>query len=285
MDKSQAMEYTFSGMIDAHAHVGALTEEAVEVARAAGVVGVVVVAEGRAEFDAARKLRDAFPDLVRVCCGVHPVQEGRSVRVEEWDGVDEWVRAHAAELSGVGECGLDFAPWTLLGPDWRARGDEKAEAERDAQRHVLEKQVALARELGLALNCHSRMAAKYVLPMVRDAPYVLLHAFDGSAKVAREAVACGNVFLSVSPATARDPSMLSLLRAGVVPLDRLVLETDAPALGVLRGLPSTPAMVAVAAAVAARALDVPIADVVEQTTRNANRLFPARPSPPPPPPA
>jgi TatD DNase family protein len=132
-----------------------------------------------------------------------------------------------------------------------------------AQRFVLESQVKLAKELSLPLNVHSRSAgtAEFsewlpCLPIVMlinvtfigkptidllqkaNASSILMHAFDGRAAYAVQAVkSLPSCYFSVPASIVRAPSFAELAKQ--VPLDRLCLETDSPALHPVKGPRST----------------------------------------------
>jgi hypothetical protein len=78
---------------------------------------------------------------------------------------------------------------------------------------------------------------------------VVLHAFDGSVKVAKKAMAAG-YFFSVPPSTCRSPGFQNLVKA--VPLELLLLESDAPALSPVIGERNEPANITISCAEIAR---------------------------------
>ena len=81
-----------------------------------------------------------------------------------------------------------------------------------------------------------------------------------------------HVYFSVPPSVVRSPQKQKLVAA--LPLDRLVLETDAPALGPVAGEVNRPANIAIARDAIARIKGVSADEVVRTTTANALRLFP-----------
>lgn len=171
--------------------------------------------------------------------------------------------------------GLDFTPRVLQPPPEQQQPDGAArtpEELRDVQVEVLRRQVALADELDLPLNVHSRSAGHYAVDalIAGGARRALLHAFDGRLQHALRGAAAGFCF-SVPPSVVRSPHMQGLV-AGL-PLDSLVLETDAPALPPERGGRNAPANLAVSAAEVARIKGLSRNEVVAATTANALRLF------------
>ncbi|GBF96893.1 hypothetical protein Rsub_09898 [Raphidocelis subcapitata] len=282
-------------IFDCHCHLYAPQFEASSIpgllaeARAAGVGAIVTVPETLADARAVLALASTNP-LTAPRAGLHPVQpaaaphtpgagaEGgglgggcggggvRSVRFDEVAPALDFIRAHAHELVAVGEVGLDFSPHVLAGD----------ESQRDAQRAAFSAQIALASELGLPLNVHSRSAGHHAIELLLEHQVqqgVLLHAFDGRAAHALRAVDRSPAFFfSVAPSVARSPQQQKLVAA--LPLDRLVLETDAPALGPVKGEPNRPANIAIALSELARIKGVAVSEAARATSENALRLFP-----------
>jgi TatD DNase family protein len=221
-----------------------------------------------------------------LCVGVHPMQRVstdpdaklsiRSVRMQDLDHFFRIWNPDALldeRIIGIGEIGLDFSPHVLAThPD----GPEAARAE---QREVCLAQLMLARRLHLPVNLHSRQAGRHILDLLREAGYadcnhtpgILLHAFDGRPRYIQEGLALGAYF-SVAPSLARDTLLERLVR--LVPLERLVLESDAPALGMARGEPSCPSQIRWVCQRIAQLKQVPERQVAMVTTANALRLFP-----------
>ncbi len=246
-------------MIDCHAHLSdAAFEEdldtVLEQARSAGVRHVICVSEGPGDAAEVLALAESYP-MLHACLGLHPDRADPAAARR----VADLVRRHAADLVGIGEVGLDY---------WVA----KEEAERERQRRVLESFVQLSLETDLPLNVHSRSAGRHVIALLRElgAERVLLHAFDGKARYALEAVELG-YFLSIPPSILRSPQKQKLVRR--LPLDALLLESDSPVLGPEPGRRNEPGNVALAAQAIAEIQGCPLERVVEVTRANARRLF------------
>ncbi|XP_065603651.1 putative deoxyribonuclease TATDN3 isoform X2 [Cyrtonyx montezumae] len=259
------------GPIDCHCHLSARcfqTDVAavVQAARQAAVAAVVAVSEQAEEFQSVLELSHRFPGFVLPCLGVHPVQEvspeeQRSVTLKDLDAALPLIELYKDNLVAIGEVGLDFTPRF-------ASTDEHKEA----QRQVLIKQVELARRLDLPLNVHSRSAGRPTINLLKEqgASKVLLHAFDGKPSVAMEGVKAG-YFFSIPP---------SIIRSGqqklvkMLPLERICLETDSPALGPEKQVRNEPKNVYIAAEFIAKIKGIPVEEVIEVTTQNALQVFP-----------
>eukprot|EP00053_Salpingoeca_punica_P014279 m.129738 g.129738 ORF g.129738 m.129738 type:complete len:279 (-) comp16415_c0_seq2:189-1025(-) len=276
-------------MWDCHAHITDAQFDADRVAvlqraKAAGVDVVVVVSEGLAD---ARRAVDLVAELngqqqrlqlqekegedeavaalprLELCLGMHPC----SVNPAEIEPLTALIREQALQqaIVGIGEVGLDYRPATLA-------ADAEAVV-KQRQYDILAAQARLAVELDLPLNVHSCNAGHYTIDLLRqcNASRVVFHAFDGQPKYAEQAVRDG-AFFSIPPSFALSPAKEKFITR--IPLDNLLLESDAPALGPVRGERNEPAnAAAVSCREIARIKGLSIEEVAAATTRNAQRLF------------
>ncbi len=247
-------------LVDVHAHLCApeFAEDLPAVLEAAAAAGVArVVAVGETLEDARRNLElaDRFP-MVRACAGLFPTILDEAAA----EAMAAFIRQHRDRLVGIGEVGLDH--WIV-----------KEEAEREVQRRILARFVAMANELDLPLNVHSRSAGRATIQFLREqgARRVLLHAFDGKASSAQDGVAAGYYF-SIPPSVVRSPQKQKLVRA--LPLDRLLVETDSPVLGPDPARRNEPKNAAVPCRAIADLKGVSVDEVARITTANARALFP-----------
>lgn len=246
-------------MIDCHAHLAdedfvADLDAVLDRARVAGVREVVVVAEGLEDIDNVLELARST-DMLRACIGLHPERADEVAA----DRICELIRAHASELVGIGEVGLDY---------WLA----KEQPERELQRHVLKRFVAVSKALDLPLNVHSRSAGHYTIDLLKSegATKVLMHAFDGKASYALAGVEAGYYF-SIPPSIVRSPQKQKLVKR--LPLNALLLETDSPVLGPEKGERNEPANALRSAQMIAEIKEVALEEVIESTNANAAKLF------------
>lgn len=163
----------------------------------------------------------------------------------------------------VGETGLDH---------FRA-GEEG----RRVQREAFRAHIALAKELGLALQIHDRDAHDDVLAVLRadGAPdRTVFHCFSGDAALAAECVAQG-WYLSFAGTMTFGGSRALREALHAVPLDRLLLETDAPYLAPhpYRGRPNAPYLLAHTARAVAAELDVDLGTLCRTVSRTAEELY------------
>ena len=247
-------------LVDVHAHLCAPEfaddlPAVLEAAAAAGVVRVLAVGENLEDARQNLELAARFA-VVRVCAGLYPTILDEAAA----DTMVAFIREQRDRLVGIGEVGLDH--WIV-----------KEDAEREIQRKIFARFVALSNELDLPLNVHSRSAGRAAIQFLREhgARRVLLHAFDGKASSAQEGVATGYYF-SIPPSAVRSPQKQKLVRA--LPLDRLLLETDSPVLGPDPTQRNEPKNAAAACRAVAELKGVPVEEVARITTANARALFP-----------
>lgn len=261
-------------MIDCHTHIsdGAFAEDRAAVLRRAWEVGVTDVAvvgqdlaENRAVLDLARGYAaQASGDLPRLLpfLGLHPdrfADRASPIAEAEQAAILDLIRQQAAHIVGIGEVGLDY---------WLCQDEQR----RAMQREALGALAALAAELKLPLNVHSRSAGRHTLQLLLDhgAEQVLMHAFDAKAGTALPGVEAGYLF-SIPPSIVRSPQKQKLVR--LLPLSALALETDSPVLGPVAGERNVPANAALSVRAIAEIKGVTEQEVREATTENARRLF------------
>jgi len=247
-------------IVDTHCHLTAAAfaadlDTVLDRARAAGVTTIVCVGETAADNRAVLALARRHGPLVRPALGHYPEHLDEAMAAE----TEALLRAHRDEIVAVGEVGIDH--WLAKEPEARER-----------QHALFLRFVRLAAELDLPLSVHSRSAGHHAIRLLREAGArrVCLHAFDGKAAYAAEAAAAG-FYLSVPPSVLRSEQKQKLVRA--VPLDRLLLETDAPVLGPDREARNEPANVLLSAQAIAEGKGVPLETVLEACARNTAALF------------
>lgn len=247
-------------LVDAHAHLyapafAADLDAVLHRAAFQGVQAVLCVSETLAEAQRVVELADRHP-LIQPCAGLYPTILDRDAAAAMLD----FIRQHRDRLVAIGEVGLDY---------WKVQDA----ADREVQRDILAQHIALSRELDLPLNVHSRSAGRHCIAWLRDngARRVLLHAFDGKAASARAAIEAGYYF-SVPPSIVRSPQKQKLVRH--LPLEHLLLESDAPVLGPEKDMRNEPCNVWLSCRQVAAIKGVPVEEAARMTTANARRLFP-----------
>ena len=247
--------------IDSHAHLDMLKDpkEALARAHAAGVRQVVTIGIDLASSKKAAALARAHK-TVFCTIGLHP-HDAAQADEAYWDELKRLAVDGGAKA--VGECGLDYF-----------RNYSPVEA----QREVFARQIELARELGLPLVIHDRDAHQEVLDTLRELRAGelggVVHCFSGDMEVARQVLGLG-FHLGVTGVVTYPKNSAFRELLTVVPLERLLIETDCPFLSPQpkRGKPNEPAYLPMVAEGLAQALGRPLAEVAQATTANARRLF------------
>ncbi len=207
--------------IDTHCHLdefihhgGAAYADAERTRAAqAGVAHCVLPAVERANFAAVRELAERHGDSYAL--GIHPLFTPRASDDDLQALADLLAqRADDPRLVAIGEIGLDYFDKTL--------DDER-------QQHLWREQLRLARRHDLPVIVHSRRSVDQVLKGLRALPVRggIAHAFNGSEQQARMLIELGFKLGFGGAATFERAHNIRRL-AAELPLDALVLETDAP---------------------------------------------------------
>ncbi|WP_018181680.1 TatD family hydrolase [Kaistia granuli] len=252
-------------LVDSHCHLDFADFEAdraalMERARAAGVGLMVTISTRVRQFDKIRALAEAHPE-VYCSVGTHP----NSAHEEPDITTDELVElSKHPKVVAIGEAGLDY----FYGAEHKA-----------LQAQGLRRHIAAARITQLPLVIHARDADEDMIAILRDemgkgAFPAILHCFSSGPELARVGLELG-LYVSFSGIlTFRSAQALRDI-AGDVPLDRLLVETDAPYLAPVphRGQRNEPAYVRDTAAVLAEVKGVSLDEMAGITTENFLRLF------------
>lgn len=249
--------------IDTHCHLDAAEfdadrDEVAASARAAGVGLIVVPAVERANFGAVASVCRDY-EACRAAYGIHPMYVARA-REEDLDALRTTLARERPVA--VGEIGLD----------------RFVEPRDDAlQEHFFAAQLGIASDAGLPVLLHVRRAIDTVLKHLRLAPVVggIAHAFNGSRQQADEFIKLG-FKLGFGGAMSFPRATRIRELAASLPLDAIVLETDAPDIPPewLAGARNTPDQLPRLAAVLAQLRGLDVADVAAATAANARAVMP-----------
>lgn len=249
---------------DTHVHLNADqfqddVEEVIDRAKASGVTTMVVVGFDRPTIEKAINLSEKY-DCIYAAIGWHPVD---AVDMTEADL--KWIKELSSheKVVALGEMGLDYY-WD--------------KSPKDIQQEVFRKQIALAKEVKLPIVIHNRDATADVVKILKEegAEEVggIMHCYSGSVEVAKECLDM-NFYISLGgPVTFKNAKKPKEV-AEEIPLNRLLIETDAPYLAPhpYRGKRNEPSYVPLVAKEIAEIKNLSIEEVAEQTTRNAKILF------------
>jgi len=246
--------------VDSHCHVAydGVGIAAVERAVAAGVTRVITigtdVARTRDAIDAVRSGR-ARGLALWATAGVHPHDAAQGV-----GGLEELLSE--PEVVGVGECGLDY---------------HYDHSPRDTQREAFATQVELARRHRLPLVVHTREAWEdtfAILDEIGVPERTVIHCFTGGPAEARACLDRGAVLSFSGIVTFKNAAGVREA-ATICPLDRLLVETDAPFLAPVphRGQPNEPAWVALVGEAVAALRGVAPGVVEDATWTTTEQVF------------
>jgi TatD DNase family protein len=203
-------------LFDAHCHLQdrrllADIESVLGRAREAGVSAMACCGTAENNWEEVERLAAQFPGILP-CFGIHPwYMAGRSTRWQE-------VLAGYAQdpRAAIGEIGLDHA---------------LRDVDREEQRQVFLDQMRLAARLDRPANVHCRRAWGLLAETLRDLggfrPGLVVHSYSGAEEMLPELAALGAYF-SFSGSVTHDRNIRGRRALASVPLDRLLIETDAP---------------------------------------------------------
>lgn len=250
-------------MIDTHAHLEMEAfdgdrEEVLRRAAEAGLTAIITVGTTLADCEKAVTLARRYPPLY-AAVGIHP-HEAKGVDGGAWEAMRRL--AQRDKVVAVGEIGLDFF---------------YEHSPRAIQIRRFGEQLDLAEELGLPVIIHNRDAHGETLEILqarRGRLRGVLHCFSGDRAMAGRCLDMGFHLSVAGPVTYRNADRLREV-ARNIPLERLLIETDAPYLAPQphRGKRNEPAYMVETAECLAGILGMPSEELGRRTTENARRLF------------
>lgn len=248
-------------LIDTHAHLEEINnlEQVMAEARLAGVVAIVAVGSDYESNQKVLQLAEVYRDFVYPALGFHPWNITES-------GIDanfQYIESHLNKAVAVGEVGLDYHK--------RVR----AVAEKALQKQVLREVLSIAATHKKPALIHSRYAWRDAFDLVKEAQLekAVFHWYTGTTSVLRDIIGQG-YYISATPAVEYHEEHRRAVKE--IPLERLLLETDAPVVyrrGSEFEYESRPADITRSLRGAAGLKGVSEAQIAEVTTSNALRFF------------
>ena len=248
--------------IDTHCHLSDEAfsgEEDAYISRAVGA-GVELMLqpdvdsrERKTMFD----LVDRHPDRLKPMLGLYPGSVDKNWKAE----IDRMLEYSDRDVVAIGEIGLDY--------------HEGREFEKE-QKEALHWQLDYAKEKDLPVNIHLRDAIGDLLDVIREHRGLRgnMHAYSGSYESFLELSRMGDWYIGVGGVvTFKNASLAEVVRK--VPIDRIVLETDAPYLTPVpyRGRRNESSYIPIIAAKVAELKGLSVEEVAATTTNNAKTLF------------
>ena len=267
-------------IIDTHTHLDGeeFDEDRAEVfarAQEAGVGKVFLPAIDVKTTESVLKLSREYPGYAYPMIGLHP-EEVKADWQEQLDQLKVMLDAHISshqtdegvklesDFIAIGEIGLDYY--------WSREFEQE-------QLKAFERQVEWASETGLPLMIHCRKAQNEMLHILKKWKANLsggvFHCFTGNQQEAKELLEYDNFVLGIGGVSTFKSTHLREDLPAVVPLDRIVLETDSPYMAPVpyRGKRNESAFVVQVLKTLAEAYGVSEETVAEVTNRNVERVF------------
>lgn len=252
-------------IIDTHTHLDAeeFDEDRAEAfarAKKAGVGKVFLPAIDVKTTHSVWKLSQEYPGYAFPMIGLHPEE----VKADWKEQLAELRKMSVSDFIAIGEVGLDY---------YWSREFEKEQLE------AFEEQVKWSIETRLPLMIHCRKGQNEMVHLLRayesELPGGVFHCFTGNQKEAEELLSFDRFVLGVGGVSTFKSSHLREDLPAVVPLDRLVLETDSPYMAPVphRGKRNESAFVVEVLKTLAQAYGVSEEELAEATNRNVERVF------------
>lgn len=197
-------------------------------------------------------------DYIYAASGVHP--ESVDTNPADYLDIVKNTILSSPKIKAVGEIGLDYH---YEGYD------------RDKQIKLFEEQLVLAKELSLPVIVHSRDACEDTLNILKKhKPCGVVHCFSGSAETAKEIIKLG-MYIGFTGVITFKNAKKALKALEVVPLDRLLLETDCPYMSPVpfRGKRCDSSMIAYTAEKAAEIKHIDTQELIDITCENAKKFY------------
>ena len=252
-----------NGLIDTHCHIDeeafdADREEVITRQQESGVELMIVPGVNVASIETVMQVCRSHPGYCYPALGLHP-EDIKDDWQEQLTIVEQAIRNHRNELVAIGEIGLDYY--------WDKTYKEE-------QQEVLRRQLIMARELDLPVILHNREATEDILRIVKEeGGRGVFHCFNGSRETAQQILDMG-FYLGIGGVLTFKNSKLAE-KLDVVPLERILLETDAPYMAPVphRGERNESRFMIHVAERLAQVYNCSVEHIIEVTNANARQIF------------
>ena len=249
-------------MIDTHSHINFADykenfDSFIENLKNNEIDNVIIPSVEPSTFDEIISLCEQY-NIIYGAIGVHP-SEAKTYTDETEKEIYKLCKNE--KIIAIGEIGLDYY--------WEQETKE-------LQKEVFRKQLKIAEELQVPVLIHDREAHKDTFEILQEFNLkdVVFHCFSGNADFAKKCIKKGYYIAIGGVVTFKNAKDLKEV-AKIVPLDKLLLETDAPYLAPVpyRGKLNTPAYLKYIAEEIANIREIDVEEVKKQTTINAQKIF------------
>ena len=252
-------------LVDSHCHLDYNDfeedfEEILQRAKENGVTAMLNAGNNIGELDKQLAISEKYP-FIYTAVGVHPHNASEYENIKAQDFIEQTTHK---KVVAIGECGLDYYY------DY---------APKELQIKIFREQIIAAQETGLPLIIHTRDADDDTISLLKEMYEQKkftgeIHCFSSSKKLADFALSIG-FYISASGILTFNKSQEIREIFADIPLDRLLVETDAPFLAPIpkRGRRNEPAFVKYTAERLAQIKDIPFDELAQITSDNFYRLF------------
>lgn len=249
-------------MIDTHSHINMVEDlaldEIIKNAKDNGIQKIILPSASVSDIDTVFELTQKY-DNVYGLLGIHPTE------VKDWtDSLEEKIKEYSKspKIKGIGEIGLDYY-WD--------------KSFNDLQKNVFIKQIKIANELNFPISIHDREAHKDTFDILKEynkGSTIIMHCFSGSVEFMRECTKEG-WYIAIGGVVTFNNALKTKEVAKEVPLDKLLLETDAPYLtpAPFRGKENQPSYIKYVAEEIAKLRNISLKEIDKITTATAERIF------------
>jgi len=260
--------------IDTHCHLNfkafekdweEITDEAVEV----GVGKMIVVGADWETSSRAVELAGKHKNLF-ASVGIHPHHCQNKIQIDKLESL-----AKSKKVAAIGECGLDYHEYK----NTKYPNPEIAPEIKVLQKRLFGQQIQLAKKLCLPMIIHNRAAGEETLDTLKHFcagdgryPKGVFHCISGSKKLLQKILDLG-FYIGIDGNITYSQEVQTL--AADAPLERILLETDAPYLspGSDRSLRNEPISVKIVAEHLSKLKNMTVEKIEAETTKNAKKLF------------
>jgi TatD DNase family protein len=251
-------------LIDSHAHLEMLEfgndlEEVVQRAKDSDVEYIFTVGTEKKDWKRALDIAHSHSSIFAIL-GVHP-HNAKEIDDQDYSILKDFCRDK--KVKALGEIGLDF---------YRNRSP------RDLQALRFREQIGLARDLNLPIVIHDREAHQETVEILKSEKAEtlggIIHCFSGDGRMAEDCIDMGFYISIPGSVTFKNAERFrEIVRE--LPLDHLLIETDAPFLAPVpfRGKRNEPSYVAYTARKIAEIKKISFEEVADATTKNALRIY------------
>lgn len=256
-------------LIDTHAHLNFPDYEndlnkVIDRAVKNGVTKIICVSSSLKDSIKAIEIAKKYPGVVYAAVGIHPHQTNPQEKLTLKEQIKKLNKlAQTKEVIAIGECGLDYSP---------TPSEEKERSKKD-QLYLLQEQLKIAQRLSLPVCLHSRKALDDVLLILEKIPARgVLHCYAGGKKDIAKVLALG-LYFGLDGNLTYDVGLQNV--AKLIPLERILLETDSPFLTPepYRGLRNEPKNVRIITEFLAQLKGLPLNQLAKIVTENTYAAF------------